>query len=336
MSKWTLNIGLCLMWMIVIETWIVMTQRRDQYLPKPHAKDTICQSFQQNNDSQLNILAIGITRDGYLRLITKNNLSYVMPAYALDPTNNKLYLMTWPQPLDIQLSKFFDYYKPIMKFNSLVWLMFDQDGDWICVATNYSQTEDAFNYDIKHRREITGWYYLEANLIVLSADVNCQFYTIKVSTSLRISRSQCEKSIKELPIVLPKTGHSVICFDESGNNITIVRVKDEPAYCKKPVQWPILTGFVFHGNFYLFGHSYVYVFEENAYMNERKMYPFQQIRSKASSLQNGTAQPPVMADNQAASSTGSSCVDSNMISNTSASRSKRSSKRSPSSRAKST
>ena len=59
-------------------------------------------------------------------------------------------------------------------------------------------------------------------------------------------------------------------------------------------------------------------------------------RSKASSLQNGTAQPPVMADNQAASSTGSSCVDSNMISNTSASRSKRSSKRSPSSRAKST
>ena len=39
MSKWTLNIGICLMWMIVIETWIVMTQRTDQYLPEPYAKD---------------------------------------------------------------------------------------------------------------------------------------------------------------------------------------------------------------------------------------------------------------------------------------------------------
>ena len=60
-------------------------------------------------------------------------------------------------------------------------------------------------------------------------------------------------------------------------------------------------------------------------------------KSKASrmnsiSLQNGAAQPTVMVDNQAASSAGSICVDSNMISNTSASRSKRSSKRSPSSR----
>ncbi|KAH9413294.1 hypothetical protein DERP_007770 [Dermatophagoides pteronyssinus] len=406
MSKWTLNIGICLMWMIVIETWIVMTQRRDQYLPKPHATDTICQSFQQNSGSNLNILAIGTTSDGYLRLITKNNLSYVMPAYALDTINKKLYLMTWPQPLDIQYSQFFQFYKAINKFNLLVWFMFDQESDWICVATNYSQTQDAFNYDIKHKSAITGWYYLEANLIVLSTSAKCKFYTIQVSTSLRIDSWQCEKSIKEFPKILPKTGYdSVICFDESGNNITIVRVKDEPAYCIKPVQWPIFKGFVDSGNFYLFGHSYVYVFDEAAYYDDRKIYPFQQIsnidsnsnmnsnmiimliwifmviiwsifftcrrrrarqqlsihektirsgpmnskyifsklltkrsrKSKASrmnsiSLQNGAAQPTVMVDNQAASSAGSICVDSNMISNTSASRSKRSSKRSPSSR----
>ncbi|XP_075680175.1 uncharacterized protein LOC113796248 [Dermatophagoides pteronyssinus] len=414
MSKWTLNIGICLMWMIVIETWIVMTQRTDQYLPEPYAKDTICQSFQQNSGSNLNILAIGITRDGYLRLITKNNLSYVVPAYALDTINKKLHLISWPQPLHLQYPQFIQFYEPIKKFNFQVWFMFDQESDWICVATDYTQTQGAFNYDIKLRSAIKGWNYSEADSIVISTSQPCLLYAIhQQTTSLRIRRWHSKKPIRQISTKLLKTSYgSIICFDESGNNITIVRNEDESSYCIKPVQWPILTGFVANGSFYLFGHSYVYVFEENAYNNPRKIYPFQQIRydsffrciatinenatcpknylcwvilviimlmvilmmiiwsifftcrrrrarqqsmiaektmnskyifsklstkrSKASSLQNGTAQPPVMADNQAASSTGSSCVDSNMISNTSASRSKRSSKRSPSSRAKST
>uniref|UniRef100_A0A6P6Y3X7 Uncharacterized protein LOC113794078 n=1 Tax=Dermatophagoides pteronyssinus TaxID=6956 RepID=A0A6P6Y3X7_DERPT len=207
MSKWTLNIGLCLMWMIVIETWIVMTQRRDQYLPKPHATDAI------------------------------------------------------------------------NKFNLLVWFMFDQESDWICVATDYTQTQNAFNYDIKHRGAIKGWNYNEADLIVLSTSQPCLFYIIhQQTTSLRISRWHSEKRIREISNKLLETSYeSVICFDESGNNIIIVRDEDEPSYCMKPVQWPILTGFVVDGNFYLFGHSYVYVFDEAAYHNDRKIYPFQQI-----------------------------------------------------------
>ncbi|XP_075585221.1 uncharacterized protein LOC124494840 [Dermatophagoides farinae] len=244
-------------------------------------EDKICESIKmQQNNSKLNILAIGTTRTRML-LITNDYYVYDLPVDSMDTVNNKLNLLEMPKPITekyphLYQDKRFQY----MKSSNLIYtsfIMTDANSEWICITTWTKQTmKRGVNYDMKNAITYYGWKILEVKeMIIISTTEQCKLYGIKINGNLKIADVKCEerdsKIIRHVEYLGTDELINSLCYHKTDTQM--ITIEYDECGSKNPVQWPILNGFVAGRKFYLLGKHFIYIFSEDAYYKKGQPYP---------------------------------------------------------------
>nr|XP_027200864.1 uncharacterized protein LOC113794908 [Dermatophagoides pteronyssinus] len=274
-SNWTLLYGISIILIIQIET-IQTTSNSTK-------RDEICESLRDNSANKLNILTVGKTAKRLI-LITNDLYVYDIPIDSLHSAIDKLYLHTKPIPMKQKYPALYhdEKFKDIKNEIFTAFIMTDPDSDWICLVTSMSAHQNGVNYDIDNSQVMQGGHYTgHDDIVLISTSESCQYYSLRSDNSLLINRWQCIESrrLRHTVHISPKSDDSAICHDQTKTKITVERIGRHGIKCRSgiPVQWPILKGFVTDNKFYLFGHSYIYIFDEAVYNNQGEEYPVQKI-----------------------------------------------------------
>ena len=241
----------------------------------------ICEGLKNNNGTEFNIIAIGKTSTRIL-LITNGYNVYDVPIDSFDGTHNKLYLPTKA----IQLM---DKYPILFKSQMLsqirtsnkipnAFIIYDGKNDWIGLQSWQSNKMFKLHYNIDTSEVFTKSYRSDKkNEVIVSSNKPRHYYSlVRVNNNLfmSIDRYDEDSDFSNMSIIPYEGVKHLIC---SRTNTTIRMEKGIKCRSGIPVQWPVLKGFASDGKFYLFGHSYIYIFDEDAYNNQGKEYPLQKI-----------------------------------------------------------
>nr|XP_027203933.1 uncharacterized protein LOC113797706 [Dermatophagoides pteronyssinus] len=198
------------------------------------------------------VLAIGRTKKRVL-LITKGLDVYDVPADSYDSSKNKMYFKYMSTPMK---DKYPDlYHNPLfqsIKNNMNVGIMYDSDGDWICMTTNNSK--QAINYNID-TSEVHKGFVLSGEWpeILISTNEPCKFYSIQIrnatkanilsATALWLTAYKCKNGdhIINSDGIEKVTDFRMLCFDYDDDYILMI----EGTKCdsKKTLEWLLASGF---------------------------------------------------------------------------------------------
>ncbi|XP_075677228.1 uncharacterized protein LOC113798256 [Dermatophagoides pteronyssinus] len=241
-------------------------------------KDIICENLKQyKNGSKFNILAIGTTSKRFL-LITKDSFVYDAPIHSLDRAHDQLYLRTKPTLIKDKYPILFK--NPVLtnirarNKISNAFLVNDGKNDWIFFNKRQGKTMLKVHYNIDTSEMFTESVQSnDKNEVIVSSNKPRHYYSIvNVNNNLYINIGQYDSDFKNMSIIPSEGDKYLICLR---TNTTIWMEKGIKCRSAIPVQWPILKGFVTNNKFYLFGHSCIYIFDEDAYNNQGKEYPLQ-------------------------------------------------------------
>ncbi|KAH9423556.1 hypothetical protein DERP_003837, partial [Dermatophagoides pteronyssinus] len=127
-----------------------------------------------------------------------------------------------------------------------------------------------------HSHLIMVKYCINYQAISIKSSLFCiKLYAVPINNlHINIDRYDEVSDFSNMSIIPSVVGDYSICY-----NPLNTRIRMEKGKCRSgiPVQWPVLKGFASDGKFYLFGHSYIYIFDEDAYNNQGKEYPVHKI-----------------------------------------------------------
>nr|XP_027204568.1 uncharacterized protein LOC113798256 [Dermatophagoides pteronyssinus] len=244
-------------------------------------KDQICELLKNNNGTQPNLLAIG-KKSKRILLITNDLFVYDVPIDSMDLIDDKLYLPTKPTPVQNKYPILFknQVFLRILTSSSNPNALIINDGknDWIFFNKPQAETMLKVHYNIDTSEVFFGSdHYIEENKVIVSSNKPRHYYSlIRENNNLymNIDRYDEDGDFKNMSIIPSEGDKYLICLR---TNTTIRMEKEVKCRSGIPVQWPILKGFVTNNKFYLFGHSCIYIFDEDAYNNQGKEYPLQKI-----------------------------------------------------------
>ena len=238
----------------------------------------ICESLKNNNRTQFHILAIGTTSKRLL-LITKKFNVYDVSINSLDHAHDELYLPTKPitliekYPILYENQMFTQMRKMTKISNALI--INDGKSDWFF----FTKLEYKVHYNIDASEVFTKSDQSdEKNEVIVSSDKPRHYYSIVNMNNnlyMNIDRYDKDRDFSNMSIIPSKGRRYLIC---SNRQNTAIRMEKE-IKCRSGirVQWPIIKGFVTGNKFYLFGRSYIYIFDEDVYNNQGKEYPVHKI-----------------------------------------------------------
>uniref|UniRef100_A0A6P6YIH1 Uncharacterized protein LOC113798242 n=1 Tax=Dermatophagoides pteronyssinus TaxID=6956 RepID=A0A6P6YIH1_DERPT len=239
-------------------------------------KDLICESLKNNNNTQFKILAIGTTSERIL-LITKDFFVYDVPINYLE--RDKLYLPTKPTPIKNKYpilfkNKIFADIRTMVKIDN-AFIINDGKDDWIFLTSEESKlhynidTSEVFGESVPSDKK---------NKVFVSSDKPRHYYSLVIKDNnlyMNIDRYDDDSNFKNMSIIPTEGSKYLICSNPQNTRIRM----EKKIKCRSgiPVQWPVLKGFVTNYKFYLFGRSYIYIFDEAVYNNQGEKYPVKKI-----------------------------------------------------------
>nr|XP_027200336.1 uncharacterized protein LOC113794413 [Dermatophagoides pteronyssinus] len=248
-------------------------------------KDKICYnihggSIEINNTILSYTVAMGRTKKRVL-LITIDLYVYDVPADCFDPTRNIVYFKYLSTPMKDKYPVL--YHNPIfkkIKNNMNIWIMYDSDGDWICMTTNDSK--QAINYNVDTSKIYKGFALSgEGPEILIATQEPCKCYSLQKredkentitgsGTALWLTAYKCKNGDRIINSngIEKVTDFRLLCFDHDDSYIFMV----EGTKCdsKNTVEWPLASGFVSDGIFVLIGFPDNYIFSENVFTQKGK------------------------------------------------------------------
>lgn len=236
----------------------------------------ICESLSNYRGERFNILAIGLTSNSLI-LITKNFEVYQLEKKSLERTISNLYLNSKPISMESKFPVLYNHpsFQKIMHKIYNAFILMDEYSDWL--VFNTLNTNAGIKYDIVAAKVYAGYARKRRNNnseTLISTDRKRLFYKIeKFKKDLKINLFKASgATIRTSRLILAISSPRSICLAENDSRIQIVKENIE---CRKPVDWPVLTGFVERKKFRLFGKDYVYVFDEKAFDNANQSFVLQ-------------------------------------------------------------
>ncbi|KAF7496311.1 hypothetical protein SSS_06285 [Sarcoptes scabiei] len=215
----------------------------------------ICESLSNYRGERFNILAIGLTSNSLI-LITKNFEVYQLEKKSLERTISNLYLNSKPISMESKFPVLYNHpsFQKIMHKIYNAFILMDEYSDWL--VFNTLNTNAGIKYDIVAAKVYAGYARKRRNN----------------NSETLISTDPSGATIRTSRLILAISSPRSICLAENDSRIQIVKENIE---CRKPVDWPVLTGFVERKKFRLFGKDYVYVFDEKAFDNANQSFVLQ-------------------------------------------------------------
>lgn len=229
----------------------------------------------KNTDAKnrLAVLLAGLTSKRFL-LITKSFYVYDLPRSSIENVFSELNMDAKPVPLsdkypvlykDVTFQKFVA--NPDLIFNSFT--IFDGVGEYLSFTIKNSDRNNDPNlrgivYDINDNKVLKGYTYnMDYPQVLLSLDTEKTFYALRNKNGLEINLYQLTSQVisDNVNQINEMGGWTPVCLDSTGKTIFIA---NDSSGCDK-AQWPILNGFVNQKYFYLFGDTYIFVFDADIY-----------------------------------------------------------------------
>lgn len=235
------------------------------------------------NGAEIEIRCIGKLSRNVI-LVTRDYLVYDLPLSSVDSTINKLYIgnntpipigKKWP---NLVTDRYFQTAEANF-YNAFVAM--DSESEYILFTTKWNRCRCiGSTYDMINKRPYQGVTYLDNDdQVLLSSNDLSYFYALNKygNRGLQIARFHFIKDRvphSAIRNVDPNRRFKRLCEVE-GNQLKIV--SPDSHQCERPINWPILNGFVSDGKFYLFGSNYIITFPQKAYDTPNQGVKFYKI-----------------------------------------------------------
>ncbi|KAJ6218938.1 hypothetical protein RDWZM_004750 [Blomia tropicalis] len=242
-----------------------------------------CRKMKNANGAEIEIRCIGKLSRNVI-LVTRDYLVYDLPLSSVDSTINKLYIgnntpipigKKWP---NLVTDRYFQTAEANF-YNAFVAM--DSESEYILFTTKWNRCRCiGSTYDMINKRPYQGVTYLDNDdQVLLSSNDLSYFYALNKygNRGLQIARFHFIKDRvphSAIRNVDPNRRFKRLCEVE-GNQLKIV--SPDSHQCERPINWPILNGFVSDGKFYLFGSNYIITFPQKAYDTPNQGVKFYKI-----------------------------------------------------------
>ena len=233
------------------------------------------------------VLAMGRTKKRVL-VITKDLDVFDDPADCFDSSRNITYLKYMSTPMKDKYPVLYDnsIFKKI-KNNMIAWIMYDSDGDWICMTSNDSK--QAINYNIDTSKIYEG-YVLSGEWpeILIASQEPCKCYSIQIrddkenkKNPLWLTAYKCKNGDRIINSdgIEKVTDFRIMCFENMGQN-NVLLIEGKKCDNEAPIEWPFSSGFVSDGKFFIIGYTINYIFSENFFFQKGKKFALTIVNNK--------------------------------------------------------
>ncbi|XP_075680026.1 uncharacterized protein LOC113794786, partial [Dermatophagoides pteronyssinus] len=260
----------------------------------PIQKDPICEGLKNNNDTEFNIVAIGKTSKQIL-LMTNKYYVYDVSINSLDVAHDELYLPTKPitliekYPILYENQMFTQMRKMAKISNALIINDGKSDhlhSDSICIpcitdpnifVILVCNVYNSHRNDPRTKQQKKQKNKKEINQHSFSDPSSSRIFDHKKINSVEFDIALYYSILATEMFNIP---FEQIALDSTISELTTIEflhyLSSKKCLNKMPFVWR-LKGFVSDNKFYLFGHSYIYIFDEAVYNNQGKEYPVQKI-----------------------------------------------------------
>lgn len=180
----------------------------------------------------------------------------------------------WPK---LAADKRYQYLKAHRDVLLDVWTAVDREDEYVNFETNYETNRKwAVLYGINQQTVTEGGTYApnDTKLAFLSSANLSSFYQLTRNDKTynnHLTIEQWHFLSRNIKDATRNHGHTATYYNSTfkkvcavGNDQIFIQKPGSSAPCT-PLDWPVLTGFVANGHFYLFGESYIFSFSEEAY-----------------------------------------------------------------------
>ncbi|UXI17704.1 hypothetical protein NH340_JMT03647 [Sarcoptes scabiei] len=237
-------------------------------------EDQICRTLIDNGGKNLQILAIGLTRN-HLILITLTFEVYEVPKDSLTSTINNLYLKSKPTKMEEKYPILYNdnRFKQIKSSIFNAFILVDADSDWLIITTKYMRNNFyGLNYDITNKKVYNGLtFYGTLDEILISTNTPQIFYGLRANGGgLEMAKySMVGATIATTRGIRLAMRYRAMCAEDDNK----VKITGDRNRCPNPITWPVLKGFVEGNKFHLFGVNYIYTFDEKSFESDRSGFP---------------------------------------------------------------
>nr|XP_027200694.1 uncharacterized protein LOC113794758 [Dermatophagoides pteronyssinus] len=222
-------------------------------------------------------------------LITKDLHVYEAPVDSFDSNRNKTYLKYLPTPMKDKYPVLYD--NPIFKSikNDMnVGIMYDSDGDWICMTA--SNGKQGINYNIDKSKVHKGFVLSEGPETLIATNEPCKSYSIQRReanendlslTGLWLTAYKCKNGDRIINSdgIEKVTDFRIMCFENMGQN-NVLLIEGKKCDNEAPIEWPFSSGFVSDGKFFIIGYTINYIFSENFFFQKGKKFALTIVNNK--------------------------------------------------------
>ena len=160
----------------------------------------------------------------------------------------------------------------------IAWIMYDGDGDWICMTA--SNGKQGINYNIDKSKVHKGFVLSEGpETYWIATNEPCKSYSIQRReanendlslTGLWLTAYKCKNGdhIINSDGIEKVTDFRLLCYDENIDYILMIQGKKCDSMMT--VEWTVGTGLVIDGKFVLIGADITHIFSDNVFTQKGK------------------------------------------------------------------